>query len=134
MRPPGPSREIPPPLELECLRALWRLGDGTVKDVRGILTERRNLAYTTVMTVLDRLVKRGAAARHKEGRSFVYKPAVGRDVLRRLAVQDLLETFFDGSEESLRAYLDGREVEEPEPAPAADDSRDSDEPLTTELL
>ena len=126
MRPPGPPRDIPPPLELECLKALWRLGDGRVKDVRGVLTERRNLAYTTVMTVLDRLVKRGSVERVKDGRSFVYTPMVGRDELRRLAVRELTATFFDGSREQLLAFLEGRSSE---PATTAPES-----PLETELL
>jgi len=90
-------RDIPPPLELECLKALWRIGHGTVKDVRGIVTENRNLAYTTVMTVLDRLVKRGRVERRKQGRSFLYTPLVGKQELRRLAVQTLIDSFFDGT-------------------------------------
>ena len=126
------SPEIPPPLELECLKALWRLGDGSVKDVRGILTERRNLAYTTVMTVLDRLVKRGSVKRQKHGRSFIYTPLVGRDLLRRLAVQDLVDTFFEGSEQELLAFLSGQPTSE-QLASQPDDAEES-ELLDTELL
>ena len=126
--------EIPPPLELECLKALWRLGDGSVKDVRGILTERRNLAYTTVMTVLDCLVKRGSVKRHKDGRSFVYTPIVGRDLLRRLAVEDLVDTFFEGSEEELRKFLNGESAPDTEqPLPEAVEPEESAS-LDTELL
>ena len=105
MRKSGSAHDIPPPLELECLKALWHIGNGTVKDVREILTQDRNLAYTTVMTVLDRLVKRGTVERQKEGRSFVYTPLVGRDELRRIAIKDLLDSFFDGSEKDLIAFL-----------------------------
>ncbi len=105
MRKPGPPADIPPPLELECLKALWTLGQGNVKDVREILTHNRKLAYTTVMTVLDRLEKRGRVERSKQGRRFVYSPAVSRDTLRRLAVDALLGDFFDGSERSLLEYL-----------------------------
>jgi predicted transcriptional regulator len=105
MRKAGPPPEIPPPLELECLKALWSLGEGNVKDVREVLTQNRKLAYTTVMTVLDRLEKRGRVARRKQGRRFVYTPAVSRDTLRRLAVDALLGDFFDGSEASLADYL-----------------------------
>jgi len=126
------SPEIPPPLELECLKALWRLGDGSVKDVRGVLTEQRNLAYTTVMTVLDRLVKRGSVKRRKDGRSFVYTPLVGRELLRRLAVQDLVDTFFDGSEHELLAFLNG-ETEPESPVPSSDQTEES-KLLDTELL
>ena len=126
------ARDIPPPLELECLKALWRLGDGTVKDVRGILTERRNLAYTTVMTVLDRLVKRGSIERKKHGRSFVYTPLVGRQELRRLAVAEMVDAFFDGSEQQLRDFLDGRnQSDEETAAPIVVEEEDR---LETELL
>jgi len=100
-----PPREIPPPLELECLKALWGLGEGTVRDVREILVGNRNLAYTTVMTVLDRLEKRGGVSRRKMGRSFLYVPKVSQDAIRRYAVKELVDTFFGGSQEALRSYL-----------------------------
>lgn len=101
----GHRREIPPPLELECLKALWTLGQGNVKDVRGALTANRNLAYTTVMTVLDRLARKGGVARRKVGRSFLYVPVLSRESLRRLAVRDLVDRFFDGSQDALLDYL-----------------------------
>src|SRR5260370_6353333 len=99
------ARDIPPPLELECLKALWTMGEGNVKDVRRALAANRNLAYTTVMTVLDRLARKGGVARRKVGRSFVYAPVLRRDNLRRLAIQDLVDRFFDGSEDALVDYL-----------------------------
>lgn len=108
MRKPGRANEIPPPLELDCLRALWRLGAAaSVKDVREVLTENRNLAYTTVMTILERLAKRGAVEREKSGRAFLYRPLMARDQARRLAVKQLVDTYFEGSEDALRAYLTG---------------------------
>jgi len=103
--PKNGAREIPPPLELECLKALWTLGEGNVKDVRKALTSSRNLAYTTVMTLLDRLARKGGVTRRKVGRSFVYAPALSQGVLRRLAVQDLVDRYFDGSREALAEYL-----------------------------
>ncbi len=105
MRRPGQLRDIPPPLELECLKALWALGEANVKEVREVLAPRRPLAYTTVMTVLDRLVKKGGVTRRKVGRSFVYVPVLTRETLRRLAVKELLDSFFDGSPEALIHYL-----------------------------
>jgi predicted transcriptional regulator len=99
------STEIPPPLELECLKALWILGEGNVKEVREALASDRSLAYTTVMTVLERLVRRRCVERRKVGRSFVYSALLTRDCVRRTAVRDLVDTFFDGSEEALRAWL-----------------------------
>ena len=84
---------------------LWNLGEGTVKDVRDGLTASHNLAYTTVMTVLDRLARKGGVARRKSGRSFLYEPVLSKESLRRLAVRDLIDTFFEGSEDALLAYL-----------------------------
>ncbi|MGD0201810.1 MAG: BlaI/MecI/CopY family transcriptional regulator [Bryobacteraceae bacterium] len=114
MRKPGPPPEIPPPLELECLKALWNLGEGNVRSVQQALAPARPLAYTTVMTVLDRLARKGAVGRRKSGRAFIYAPSISREALRRVAVRQLLESFFSGAEEELLAYLQGR----PE-APAA---------------
>ncbi len=113
MRKPGPPRDIPPPLELECLKVLWTLGQGNVKDVREVLIRDRNLAYTTVMTILDRLVRKGGVARHKVGRSFVYEPLLSRENLRRLAVKELVDAFFDGSEEALTDYLKSGQARQP---------------------
>ena len=103
-------REIPPPLELQCLKALWELGEANVNDVRRVLTGNRKLAYTTVMTVLDRLERRGGVRRRKIGRSFVYTPTLSRESLRRLALKEFVDSFFDGSTDSLKDYLDGADL------------------------
>ncbi len=108
MRRPGPVREIPPPLELECLKTLWVLGEASVAQVREAMLPRRSLAYTTVMTVLDRLARKGAAGRRKSGRAFLYAPVLSREALRRLAVDELVASLFGGSEEELLSYLQGR--------------------------
>ena len=99
------AREIPPPLELLCLRALWSLGEGNVKDVQQAVAGSKTLAYTTVMTLLDRLARKGMLSRRKTGRAFLYAPQVSRDSLRRVALREFLQTYFDGSEEQLREFL-----------------------------
>ncbi len=117
MRKPAPPREIPPPLELDCLRVLWRLGEGNVKQVRDTLAPDRRLAYTTVMTLLDRLFRRDRINRRKVGRAFVYSPIATRNELRRVAVKELVNTFFEGSPDALSAYL-SQEPETSDPSPA----------------
>jgi BlaI family penicillinase repressor len=129
MRRPAPPREIPPPLELECLKTLWKIGEASVKDVREDLAASRGLAYTTVMTLLDRLTRKGAAVRRKVGRQFLYSAVLPREVVRRVAVGELVEGLFDGSEADLAAFLDGR-LE----APAAAEARPADDELDTALL
>ena len=124
---PRHAREVPPPLELMCLRALWSLQEGNVKAVQQVVAQTRPLAYTTIMTVLDRLVRKGMLARRKVGRAFVYSPQASRDAIRRAAVRELVEGYFDGSEEELIRFLRG----EGQPAVAR---RDSDERIDTVLL
>jgi predicted transcriptional regulator len=106
MRKAAPVRELPPRLELDCLKALWKLGEGNVKQVRDLLAAERELAYTTVMTVLDRLSRRGGVRRRKVGRSFVYVPVLTQDCVRKLAVSELLACYFNGSADQLREYLE----------------------------
>jgi predicted transcriptional regulator len=123
VRKPGPRREIPPPLELECLKVLWTLKEGSVKDVVEVLAKNdRMLAYTTVLTVLDRLVKRGAVERRKRGRAFLFAPVLDIERARRSAVRELIATYFSGSVEQLHAYLETSEERaeaQPESASAA---------------
>jgi predicted transcriptional regulator len=85
----------------------------------------RNLAYTTVMTVLERLEKRGGVSRRKQGRSFVYEPKVSQDALRRFAVKELIDTFFGGSEKELMDYLRFAQESPAKSAPASSDILDA---------
>lgn len=119
MRKGRTTREIPPPLELQCLTALWSLGEANVQAVRELLAPSKPLAYTTVMTMLDRLTRKEVLSRRKVGRSFVYTPAVTRDEVRRLAVQELVEALFEGSVANLKGYLSGAPTVPPAPAGAA---------------
>jgi len=100
------DRELPPPLEMMCLNSLWEIGEGNVEDVRKVISLTRPLAYTTVLTLLDRLTRRGAVSRRKEGRGFRYQPTVARDKLRRMALRQFLEYHFEGSEAQLRIFLE----------------------------
>jgi predicted transcriptional regulator len=102
---PKAAREIPPPLELLCLKALWSLRQGNVKDVQRIVNQTRPLAYTTIMTVLERLLKKGKLERRKAGRAFVYSPTADREEMRKVAVRELLDSFFDSSEDELLRFL-----------------------------
>src|SRR4051812_5704332 len=102
---PKAARDVPPPLELLCLKALWSLQEGNVKDVQRIVNQSRPLAYTTIMTVLERLLRKGKLSRRKVGRAFIYTPQADRDQMRRAALKELLEAFFEGSEEDLLKFL-----------------------------
>jgi len=129
MRRPSPPRPIPPPLELECLKSLWRLGEANVKQVQDELAPSKGLAYTTVMTLLDRLVRKGCATRRKQGRFYVYSPVLEADRVRNMAVKELADTLFGGSREALLAFLQGQGGETQLPGPESDEEK-----LDTALL
>jgi len=108
---PRAARDVPPPLELLCLKALWSLREGNVTQVKEVVSRTRPLAYTTIMTVLERLVRKGRLKRRKSGRAFVYSPETSRDTLRRAAIRELVDSFFDGSAEELLRFLSADEAQ-----------------------
>ncbi len=110
---------------MTCLNALWEIHEGNVEDVRRVVSQNRPLAYTTVLTLLDRLARRGAVSRRKEGRGFRYRPTVARDKLRRLALRQFLEYHFEGSEAKLKIFL-----EQPCDEPALEPDRAAGAPVT----
>ena len=93
------------PLELDCMKALWPLGEATVRDVRVALAETRPRAYTTIMTILDRLAQKGVVSRRKVGRAWVYRPNVSIHQARSHALAQLVDGFFQGSTQELALHL-----------------------------
>jgi predicted transcriptional regulator len=93
------------PLELECLSVLWPMGEGTVRDIHRALLASRPRAYTTVMTIMDRLEQKGIVARRKMGRAFLYEARLSAEEARLKAVEKIVEGFFDGSPKALAAHL-----------------------------
>jgi predicted transcriptional regulator len=82
-------------LELRALDVLWRRnGAASVRDVQA---ELPGTAYTTVMTTLDRLHRKGVLERQKEGRAFVYRPRYSREQLRLGLVRDAFGAILGGS-------------------------------------
>ena len=78
-------------LEQRVMVLLWQAGEPlSVVDVQGLLARDRDLAYTTVMTVLDRLAKKGLARRERRGRAWCYEPADPQSVVLAREMADLL--------------------------------------------
>jgi BlaI family penicillinase repressor len=101
------------PLELDCLHVLWPMGEATVRDIREALRIDRPRAYTTIMTIMDRMTQKGIVSRRKAGRAWLYAPNVSAGEARERAVQRLVEHFFAGSEDALLAQLSGESVTRP---------------------
>ena len=106
-RAPAPRHSILDlaPLELECLSVLWPMGEATVRDIHRGLAASRSRAYTTVMTIMDRLEQKGIVARRKVGRAFRYEATLSAEEARLKAVQKIVEGFFHGSADALAAHL-----------------------------
>jgi BlaI family penicillinase repressor len=98
------------PLELDCMNALWPSGEATVREIQTALQPRRPRAYTTIMTILDRLAQKGIVERRKAGRAWVYRANVSADQARAHAVAQVVEGFFGGSAGALADHLTTQRV------------------------
>jgi BlaI family transcriptional regulator, penicillinase repressor len=96
------------PLELECMNMLWPLGEATVREIRDRLTPRRARAYTTIMTIMDRLARKGVVERRKAGRAYIYRAKLAAADARSQALAQIVENYFGGSKEALLAHLNER--------------------------
>jgi predicted transcriptional regulator len=81
--------------EREVLEVLWTQGSATVQQVANGL--KTALAYTTVMTTLDRLYKKGLLQRRKRDRAFVYRPMFSKNDLERGRASEMVHRLFSGS-------------------------------------
>jgi BlaI family penicillinase repressor len=131
-RTPSPRRSLLElaPLELDCMNTLWPMGEGTVREIRDRLAERRARAYTTIMTIMDRLARKGVVERRKAGRAYVYRPRLSAEEARAHALAQVVENFFGGSKEILLAQLGaggaaGSAAAGDAPAPAVSLPRDN---------
>jgi len=77
-------------LEREVMDAVWTAGEVTVRDTRSLL--RRRVAYTTVMTTLDRLFKKGLVVRSRVGKAFVYRAAQSRHQTQAAILSNLVDS------------------------------------------
>ena len=95
-------------LERQVMEETWRLGEVTVRDIYRAFEER--IAYTTLMTTLDRLFKKKLLERRKDGRAFLYAAVVSRDELDRGIKEDVVDGLLgqgaDGVEPVLACIVD----------------------------
>lgn len=101
-------------LQTALLRVLWARGEATVTEVQEALAPERELAQTTVATLLSRLEGRGVVARRTEGRQYVYRAAVTRERVRRSTLREVGERLFGGDVVAMVSQLLGSERIAPE--------------------
>jgi len=83
--------------ELEIMHVVWELDGATVREVHERLNQRRALAYTTVMTMMNILDEKGHLTRHKQGRAYRYEPVRPKSQVISGMVDDFVGKVFDGS-------------------------------------
>lgn len=91
------------PLEVEVMEVVWACGASNVRDVTARM--QRSLAYTTVMTTLDRLYKKGLLEREMSERAFVYSPKFSREDWDRQRAGEMMSGFLTGPVESRHMLL-----------------------------
>lgn len=91
--------------EMEVLHHVWNLGTATVADVRERILDERDIAYTTVMTVMKKLADKGYLEYEKEGRTYVYSPARQPDEVQHSLLRRLMDRVFKGSPMALMQTL-----------------------------
>ncbi len=98
-------------LQLQIMKILWTRGEATVSDVHKSLAAERELAYTTIATMLRKMEARNLVRHRLEERAFVYEPAIREEAVSRGMADHLLDRLFEGSlADMVRHLLSTREV------------------------
>lgn len=97
------------PLEAEIMRLVWSHGQSTVKQIHRILSRRREIAYTTVMTTMGRLAEKGVLERSRQGVAYLYRPSMSKaefdQWVMRSVMSGLIDTFDTKAIDLLVEYL-----------------------------
>jgi len=91
--------------ELEIMKVVWELQTATVREVYEILLQRRKIAYTTVMTMMNILEEKGYLRKRAEGKAYLYRPTKAKGKVIKAMVQDFVNRVFNGSAQPLLVQL-----------------------------
>lgn len=97
--------EVLGPLESEIMDVVWNLDVVTVRDVHGSLSERRDIAYTTVMTTLGRLADKGFLRRIQDQPAHRYTAVVTREQYAKTTVKSVVDWLVDHFPDPAVAYF-----------------------------
>src|SRR2546423_1009922 len=92
-------------LQLKIMKVLWQRNECTVGDVFDVVSKERDLAYTTIATMLRKMEVRGLVAHRAEGRTFVYHAAIDAHSITSNMSEHLLDRLFEGSLSDLVSHL-----------------------------
>jgi len=92
-------------VQLAIMQTIWERGEATVAEVHKDLRKERDIAPTTVATMLVKLEKKGVVCHRKEGRKFVYRATVTESQVSRSMVGELMDSLFGGNVTKLVSHL-----------------------------
>jgi len=115
------SSKHPTELELEILKVLWQRGESTVREVRTALVDFRDLAHTSVMTMMTIMTDKGYLKRVKKGNKYLYKACVTEKGTSLGMLEDIVQRVFQGS--TMAAVVNLLEVGDVDPAELAELSK-----------
>ncbi len=114
------------PGEFELIEILWPLGEASVKQVWAKVNPARGLAYTTVMTVLEKMHRKGILSQRRVGKAYLYSPNINRVQALQRMLQYTSEAYFGGSMAGLVDFVKTLEIpsasEQNQPAEAIGES------------
>ncbi|HRK72670.1 MAG TPA: BlaI/MecI/CopY family transcriptional regulator [Rhodothermales bacterium] len=91
--------------EWEILQAIWQLGEATVSQVHEHIRSQRDVAYTTIMTLMKRLSEKGYLSYTVRGQAYVYHANMEPDAFKNAMVSEVVEKIFNGSSLALAQTL-----------------------------
>ena len=91
------SIRVPTRQELQILRIIWKRGESSVRDVYEQMRTNRSIAYTTVMTYMNLLERKGLLRKHQVGRAFLYNPLHSIEEILGEMLEEFVDRVFEGS-------------------------------------
>ncbi len=99
-----PPTQKPTASELEILQVLWTRGPSTVREVHQVLSEKREMGYTSVLKLMQIMTEKGSVRRNETQRAHVYEVCQPAEKTKRGLAADVLQRVFDGSASELMMH------------------------------
>ncbi len=115
------------PGEFELMQILWTMPEASVRQVWEKVRPQRAVAYTTIMTVLHKMYRKGVLSQRKKGKAYLYAAAIARQKALEDVVEGVIDTYFKGSHEELLRFIHSESPSGKSSAPShsAEDKRDA---------
>jgi len=99
------SKKVLGPLESEIMEVVWQQGPTTVSQVHKVLRDKKDIAYTTVMTTMSRMAKKRLLTQDRSQTSYVYAPALNKEDFESYVVKSVIRGLFDDYGDNVVDYF-----------------------------